>query len=226
MKHLKILHLNNSDITQSSINFLNVEELSIRHNPLVTDISHMSNLKILDISGNNKLAIKNLDLIELYVSYNSFYNSWTINIGHMTNLKVLDIRFSTIGQQDIDTLDLVELRITGNQGIYKVSHMKNLKILYAGAPCIIGQNEINQLDLIELYIHNNTMINNVNHMKNLKTLYIGFKCSVHQNGISQLRLIETLSIVFNKNIHDVTHLPLLKNLIHDEKRLVFNNLSK
>ncbi len=69
---------------------LNLEELEADFNPLITDLNHMTNLRILSIDGNSGVSdkgIRKLNLISLYANKN---NKIT-DLNHMTNLRILQM---------------------------------------------------------------------------------------------------------------------------------------
>src|SRR5439155_556418 len=104
----------------------------------IKNINHMKNLKKLfcigDCGIDNK-NMKNLNLIELNVNYNSKIK----NIGHMKNLKVLICEGNCgIKNKDIKELNLIELDVSHNAKIKNINHMKNLRILFCEGDCGIG----------------------------------------------------------------------------------------
>ena len=137
------------------------------------------------------------------------------NLNHMkNNLKILDCCFefdynyignmSTIDQEGISELNLIQLNANSNEKIKNVNHMKNtLKILYCWGVSGIDQNGISELNLIELYAWNNEKIKDVNHMKKtLKILNCSSNSGIDQNGISELNLIK-LNAIYNNKITNV-----------------------
>jgi hypothetical protein len=142
-------------------------ELDASYNHKITNVNHISKLKVLRAVayGINDHGIKDLNLYELY----AWDNRNITNVNHMTNLKILDASFSCgIDDDGIKDLNLVELDAWSNKKITNVNHMTNLKVLIARRNCGIGDDGIKDLNLTELHAQDNTKITNVNHMTNLK----------------------------------------------------------
>ena len=104
-----------------------------------------------------------------------------------------------------------KLNASYNSSIHDVSHMKNLKILYAEGNSGIDQKGIQNLDLVELSALYNPKIKDVSHMNNLKILYAYGNSGIDQKGIQKLDLIE-LNASNNPSIKDVSHMKNLKIL--------------
>ena len=69
-------------------------------------------------------SIKNLDLIQLDISYNNKIK----DISFMKNLKILNAYGNTeLDQDSIKNLDLIELDVSYNDKINNIFFMKNLK---------------------------------------------------------------------------------------------------
>ena len=207
-----------SCIKQSNINGLNLVELDLTNNKLVSEIKFMTNLKKLSakgISAIDQTSICTLNLIELDISNN---NKIT-DVSFMTNLKKLLI--ANHDQMSIEHLNLVELDAHNNTPHNKAafmirnidfSSMTSLKKLDAsGRECRIKQKDIVALDLTELIINNNKNINNVSNMINLKVLSIEGECGVGQNGILGLDLV-SLKASDNREIRNVSFMKNLKIL--------------
>ena len=96
-----------------------IRYLNATYNPKITNVNHLTNLKILwacGTSGIDDYGIKNLNLIELY-AYN---NPKITNANHLTNLKVLwAYGNSGIDDNGIKNLDLIELYAFNNPKITK-----------------------------------------------------------------------------------------------------------
>src|SRR5271154_7191948 len=94
--------------------FKKIISLTVTYNYKTNDISFLTNLKKLDVSGNRTIdqeGIKGLDLIELYVNDNEKIT----DVSFMTNLKKLYVEGECgINQEGINGLDLVELSVNNN----------------------------------------------------------------------------------------------------------------
>lgn len=156
-------------------------------------------------------------------------------IGFLKNLKKVIIdQKSIIGQDSMQDLDLIELKIFNNKNIKHVAHMKNLKILYIYGKCGIDQNEINKLNVYELCVSFNPYVHDVSHMTRLRRLHarcglyrlgIGSEyCeyNIDQAGIKNLDL-RYLDIVGNTKIITVSHMKNLGILIHNVPQLFYFN---
>ena len=105
-----------------------------------------------------------------------------------------------------------KLDASSNKNIKDVSHMSNLRVLWAEeGECGINQNGIKGLNLEELRASRNSKIKNVSYMKNLKFLGACGDCGIDQNGIKDLDL-EKLRANRNSKIKDVSHMRNLKIL--------------
>ena len=111
--------------------FSHVTRLNARDNKKITNVSLMTNLKILYACGNcgiNQSGINGLNLVELCTSDNS---------------KITDVKLLACNQLSAGA----------------VSFMTNLEILYAYGNCGIDQTGINRLNLVELSASGNNKIN-------------------------------------------------------------------
>lgn len=104
-----------SGIDDNELKMLNLEELNANNNPRVTDLSHMSNLRILQIkgrSGVNQEKIKNINVCELHLND----NKKVTDLNHMDKLKILHIKGkSGVNHQGIKNLCLEKLKNTNNK---------------------------------------------------------------------------------------------------------------
>ncbi len=231
LSKLKELYIKNTSITNDNVKKLNLEKLNITFCEKITNINHMSNLKILyagyDFSINDD-SIKNLNIEELYV----YGNENISNINHMTKIKVLDASYiclNTIFESGIDdngikNINLEELYANDNKKITNVNHMTNLKILHAGDECGIDDFGIKDLIYLEeLYVGQhlnisgivtgNEKITNINHMKKLKILYAcGEFCGLDDHGINELLNLEELYVNDNNKITNINYMKNLKRL--------------
>jgi hypothetical protein len=104
-------------ITDQYIKNLNLIELNVEANKNITNINHMSNLKIL-FAQNSKisdLSIQNLNLTIL----NANNNPNITNINYINNLKELYAcgKLCGIGNNGIKNLNLIKLESTNNNKI-------------------------------------------------------------------------------------------------------------
>ncbi len=171
---LKELDCSFTEINDNNIKELNLEHLSANNCKNITNINHMSKLKILDVSGNcgvNDYGIKNLlNIVEL----NASENTKITNVNHMLKLKILDA-IGNCGVNDYgikNLLNVIKLNASSNTKITNVNHMLKLEILGASGNCGVNDYGIkNLLNIVELIVSENTKITNINHMTKLKILY-------------------------------------------------------
>lgn len=195
---------------QHDIRGLNLEYLSISGNKMITDLSHMTNLKILDIGESNvdDHGIRDLNLEILYVDNNQNI----VNLSLIRGLKCLYANNCfNLRQQGIESLNLRELYIDKNEQIIDVSFMTNLKILSVNDCNQINDQSIRGLDLEELYCDNVRNITDLSYMPNLKVLSIRGHGGPTDHGISRLNLFE-LYLDFNETITKISHMSNLKIL--------------
>jgi hypothetical protein len=209
VSHLKgtlkrlLLHRNQT-ITQQNIAELDLLELDISCNHLITDISPFTNLQQLDIScirvNHSKFtkikkkwffSIKKIDLYKMYAKE-----------------KFSFIEKCNIGQENLSNLNLICLYAAYNSKITTISHMRNLVYLVASGTCQISQAELLPLSLKILDASNNPRIIDVSWMTSLKKLYASGSCGITQEGIKDLDL-EYLDCSDNPRITDVSY---MKNL--------------
>ena len=80
----------------------------------------------------------------------------------MKNLRILNCSENcNIADEDIKSLDLIELNAWNNRNIKNIDHFKNLKVLYCLGNCGISDEDIKGLDLRELYCSGNPKIKNI-----------------------------------------------------------------
>ena len=107
---------------------------------------------------------------------------------------LLNIAYEYLGNLNQKIIEryphVMKLDANYNPRIEDVTHMMNLKILYASGDCGIDQNGIKGLNLEKLNAENNEKIEDVSHMKNLKILCASGCCGIDQNGIKGLNLEE------------------------------------
>ena len=155
--HLEQLHAGAlTDISDKDIRDLtNLTFLNAYHNPLITNVNHLTKLKVLDAtmrSGIDDVGLYNLNLKELHV----WGNIKITNLNHMTTLEILDVSGECgIGDEGIIELNLRELYARNNPKITKIKHMTRLEVLCAGGSCGISEEDIQSLNLKELYMDYN-----------------------------------------------------------------------
>ena len=127
-------------------------------NPKISNINHMSNLKVLNASrkcGIDCYGVKNLNLEVLY----AYDNPKITNINHMTNLKELDASNNCgINDNCIKNVNLEKLYISYDHKISRVNHMTNLKELEACGDCGIDDDGIANINLEKLETNYNQKI--------------------------------------------------------------------
>lgn len=222
---LRVLDCGNS-ITQWSIRHLpSLEELYCRYNDKITDVTHLTNLKVL-IAPWSKITqegLIGLDLTWLDCSYNGNINDVSI----FPNLVWLQARGDT-GIKSITNPKLEKLFLGNNLVITDVSHLTSLKVLEI-SDTYITQEGIRGLDLIELHCLR-TKLEDISWMTNLIRLYAfstPLRCippsvktlhlnSPHITSISHLTELEIVALADPSPIpiRDYIQLPNLKYAFH------------
>ena len=213
----------NCGIDDDSLVGLNLVKLNARGNSKIKKINHMTNLRILNASGDCRIDHENLiglncgidddSLVGLnLVKLNASWNPKIKKINHMTNLRILDAG-GTCGIKDdnLNGLNLVELNAGDNAKIKKINHMINLRILNASWNCGINDDSLVGLNLVELNAHNNSKIKKINHMTNLRILYAYLNSGINDDSLVGLNL-EELNAYNNPKIKKVNHMTNLKIL--------------
>lgn len=209
------INLINDDIL-SQPKFRNVIKLDITYNYLVSDISHLTQLKVLHAKYNPEFVFDAFDKLNLTELSTSNLNNFKFNISHMKSLKTLRIhkneyrgKLDSVDQNIIDKLDLEELHIPYTSNIYSLAHFTNLRILTATGHSSITQECIKHLNLMRLDATDNPFIIDVSHMTNLRILHannlLGL-CGICLNSVTNLEL-EELYLINNGN-----NVPYLKTL--------------
>ena len=218
-----------SGITQQEILPLNLVKLDISYNPNITNISHMTNLKVLKVNGNYGISqdsISKLYLIKLY----ALNNSSIINVSHMSRLETLCAAgICGIDQNGISGLgaSLRKLVINDNGKIKNLNHLVGLKKLYMNGRCDC---DFGLLKLKTLKANYNRSITDVSELITLRVLHVTSSPNVldisnltglkileckHNSGIKQETISNSLiklNATGNKNINNVSHLTNLKIL--------------
>ena len=153
-KKLKIKKLNHPNVSDDILKqekFTDLEELYASYNEKITNVNHLSKLKILNCfrdCGIDQEGIKNLQLIE---ELDASYNKKIKNVNHLTKLKILNCSNDCgIDQEGIKDLQLIEeLDASYNEKIKDVNHLTKLKILSCSFDYGIDQKGIKDLQLIE-----------------------------------------------------------------------------
>ncbi len=173
MTCLKSLVLRDYFINDTYIKDLNLEELHIE-NTLITNISHMTNLKRLSCPGRRCLLkqeyIPTQNLQFLNISDNPNIREVVLKMPNLTYLNCSGHN-SSIDNDIIDRLNLRVLKTSFNKKISQISHMTNLKILECKGESGITNNSIKGLNIQKINsIHNNN-ITNVISLKHLSVIY-------------------------------------------------------
>lgn len=136
MSNLKILYASHYRVNNESIKKLDLHELYIEGNVGITNIMHLRNLKILDITGNT-------NIIEI-----------------PSSVKKLFASFSAINQQSIKNLDLLELDVSYAPLVTNILHMTNLtKLSAVGDKCSLTNDSIPWNNLKDIDAYGNYNIN-------------------------------------------------------------------
>ena len=182
LKKLYIYSLDHRGFDNSTIkNLSQLEELHIYSSYKSLNINHMTDLKILNISGGcivSDECIKNLlNLEQLYLKKNNdmfdYHNDIEItSLNHMTNLKILHLLTDntvTINDEGIKYLtQLEELHIKNAHNITDLNHMTNLKILNID-DCNIDNKGIKKLLQLERLLTRRCInITSIEHLTKLK----------------------------------------------------------
>src|SRR5690606_34121915 len=113
-KKIKIHYLNEDKFSQKITGkileqkkYSHLISLNLNRNPQITNVNHMTNLKILGAGGNcgiDNEGISKLNIIEL----NASDNNKITNVNHMTNLKILYASgYCGINDKGISKLNLI-----------------------------------------------------------------------------------------------------------------------
>lgn len=172
---IKILSIGgNSGLRDSGIRSLNPIELNVDENPMITMISHMSNLRILSAK----------------------WKKYDFETDETDETDLLESR-PGIGDEQLQGLNLESLNASNNYRIIDLSHMDRLRILYANGTSGIDVTKVTN-DLIELHADDNKKITDLNHLKKLKVLHVEGKSGIGSDGIWDLDLRE-LKWLGNRN---------------------------
>jgi len=133
-------------ISDKSIESLNLEELYVNNNPKVSNIGHMTKLKVLSasswFSNISDVSIANLNLEKLIATDNGIITS----VSHMSNLKELYAEHSNIS--DIKGINLRVLYIDNNENITDISHMTDLEVLSIKGHCGIKKKQTRNIKTV------------------------------------------------------------------------------
>ncbi len=148
----------------------------------------------------NILDDKIISNYSFIMQLNASFNQKITNLSHLTKLRKLDASGtkSTINQDSITTLNLIELNVDFNKNIKNLNHMTSLQKLKASCNSGIDDNGIKKLNLVELDASSNNKITNINHMTSLQKLVADFSCGIDNEGIKNLNIIELYAIENHK----------------------------
>jgi hypothetical protein len=221
LKLKKIIIHNNSNIVNSSLCPL-LEELSLLNCPKITNINHLSQLKILKIPSTPNIVFDSCrNLTDLDISA---YDKMT-SVNHLVNLKRLVVYGGVINENDFkDCTELEVLIIKMGTKISNCNLFTKLKKLHIGGGCIDNNGISKCKNLEELVLFHNNRITldfsfeEVDPLwgRNLKMLDAGFS-SVSDLGLKNCPFLETLYADNNPNITDCNHLSELKFLNGSKK---------
>ena len=130
------------------------------------------------------------------------HNPRITDVNYLTNLQKLwawDTN-SSIDDNGIKNLNLIELDADYNPKITNINHLTNLQVLCASGDCGINDAGIKNLNLIELRASNNPKITNVNHLTNLQILQACRACGIDDAGIKDLKNLIELHAANNPKI--------------------------
>lgn len=214
-------YLQSNDLTSNSYSQLltqkhidsnpNIERLDISNNKNITDISKLTKLKWLCITGNAVLKqIENKDLETLNLSGNKTIT----DISKLQKLKVLNISFTSLTSLPFDTIE--ELNMNYNNKLVDLSQAKKLKKVEAIRTSLYDVNLENLVYLNVSYC--STFEKNIDNAKQLKILYAEGNCGIKY--ISS-KTLERLNISSNNLIRFLS-LPNLKMLIARTSSILTN----
>lgn len=200
---------------------VDLTELYIPHNTYITDISFMTNLKILNANSSviRQMGIRGLNLIKLNISYNDYIT----DVSFMTNLKKLIARGSSaLTSKGIKKLQLRHIDLSDNKKIKKIPSMKSLKHINISGFCCIDQNNIEKFNPIILNISSNRHITSIKHMINLKVLHCNYNCKM---SIISINSLVELNLNSNPHIEEIPAITTLKILRINGSRCALNQKS-
>lgn len=149
--NLRVLHAGGiCNVDQQSISKIkNLKELYIQHNRNITDVNHLKDLVILDISACyvDQKGISNLTKLEVLNITNNFC---VTDVNHLTCLKKLDASGLACGLNQnglISNISIVELNLSDNLNVYDVNHLINLESLDISNRCNVTPNGISKLNI-------------------------------------------------------------------------------
>lgn len=215
-KHRYVTHLDletNYYVTQKYFNKLrNITFLNLTDNHHIHDLSNILSLKTLLIAGyhcaiSDAALIHHTQLRHLQIDHNIRIN----NLRHLTNLSFLSIDSSSITQDNITSLNLRTLLMSGCRLITNLNHMSLLqKLDIAGGNTLIHNSGLSSLyNLKCLNACDNHNITTVSHFTNLTDLSVSYNCGVSEVNIKSLKI---LNITNNPRITDLNSLTNLIDL--------------
>jgi hypothetical protein len=188
---LQILHVDYDIAPDELKDLVNLVELKIPKNNMISDLNHLIHLRTLDISNSYKITndgIKSLtNLTELDISGNK---NNVIDITHLTNLTTL--------------------YMSCNPNITHIRNLTKLRTLSIRGDSGINDLEIKSLtNLTDLNADYNNKITDVNHLVNLRRLNAQYDCGITDVGISSLVNLTKIYIHGNVNITKKIEIKLL-----------------
>lgn len=180
-----------SGVTSNQLlNLTNITWLNLCENPIISNISYLTNLKTLNLATHHTyLEIQNSDLLNLNLtSLNLSGNHQITKISHLTNLKKLNINSCDIPDFELKNMDLIRLDAYYNQNIYNISHLTNLKHLDI-SHTYINSNNLKNINPFYLNVNGCSNITDINHMTNLTHLRARYEwCGLSNSGINKLKI--------------------------------------
>lgn len=209
-KKLQKLNISNSSIADFGISSLNLTYLALSGNSNITNISFLTNLKILVardsffFNYSDFYYLKHLQFLDLNGN-----NDLETNIPSIHSLIWLDVSYiKNMPKNLINNPNLQVLKIDGCCQSISLNHLTGLKKLHANYSKL-QNSDIMKINPYELFI-NETDIYDINHMTNLTTLYAD-NSALNDNSISKINPIE-MSINDVETISKISHMTRLKIL--------------
>jgi Leucine-rich repeat (LRR) protein len=210
LTNLKILYLHTSQITNGMKNLVNLTSLSLHidTDQIENDVlSNLSNLKTLDISGNNSITDIGLKNLTNLTSLKSNGNITSDSVKYLTNLKELNLENNFL----VSNL--------GIKNLFNLQHLNilnNKKITDEGISLLTNLTSINMKCCLSI---TNIGIKN---LSNITQLNISQCPCITDEGIIGLTKLRKLVVTY-KNKITVDCIKQLSNLKHKMKILTFIN---
>lgn len=218
--------LGNTTINDEDLRRLTqLRKLNLALNQNIIHVSHLTNLKILDLLGQlsrvpDKEIVPLTQLENLILSFNKNI----IHVSHLTHLKNLGLCGNDMvpDKELVPLTQLENLDLSTNRRIIHVSHLTALKNLGLFSNNMIFQKELLPLTQLEnLDLSTNRHITHVSHLTKLKSLDLCGNDIIPVEELGSLIQLENLDLSAQKTIL-LPHLTTLKNLFFNNNEIITN----